>query len=159
MRECRCTPQQVARYRDKFSGPLRDRIDLTAEVPAVPVSSLTTGAGGESSSTVRARVVAARKRQRDRYAADGIRTNAELTPSLLMRDGPLDVRAARVIDATVTSMALSARAYDRGPRGGGRRRRSPLRGAAVPDAGMRAGRSRNPVLSRVMSGREDITDE
>src|SRR5438094_160103 len=34
--ECRCTPQQVARYRSRLSGPLRDRLDLTVDVPALP---------------------------------------------------------------------------------------------------------------------------
>ena len=40
MRECRCTPQQIARYRDRLSGPLRDRLDLTVEVPALPLDAL-----------------------------------------------------------------------------------------------------------------------
>ena len=69
-RECRCTPQQMARYRDRLSGPLRDRLDLTVEVPALPLDVLDAGdARGESSAEVRARVVAARERQRERYAA------------------------------------------------------------------------------------------
>ena len=59
-RECRCTPPQMARYRDRLSGPLRDRLDLTVEVPALPLDALSADAGGESSADVRARVVAAR---------------------------------------------------------------------------------------------------
>ena len=113
VRECRCTPQQIARYRNKLSGPLRDRIDLAVEVPAVPISSLTTATLGESSSTVGARVIAARERQRERYGAAGIRTNAELTPSLLLKHCAIDVRAARLLDAAVSRMSLSARGYDR----------------------------------------------
>ena len=61
--ECRCTPQQITRYRDKLSGPLRDRLDLTVEVPALPPDTLGATAAGESSAAVRARVVAARERQ------------------------------------------------------------------------------------------------
>src|SRR6185436_10410398 len=102
LRTCRCTPPQIARYRDRLSGPLRDRLDLIVEVPALPVAALTgeSSAGDalqgsqnlhgithsrESSAAVRARVVAARDRQRSRYEGDGIRTNSELTPALLDR--------------------------------------------------------------------------
>jgi magnesium chelatase family protein len=110
LRECRCTPQQVARYRGRLSGPLRDRLDLTVEVPALPPSAPGTG---EPSTSVRARVTVARERQRDRYLAAGNRTNAELTPALLANYCPLDSRAARLLDAAMVRMALSARAYDR----------------------------------------------
>ncbi len=72
-RECRCTPQQVARYRSKLSGPLRDRLDLTVEVPALPPDVLGGPACGESSASVRERVVRARTRQRDRYAGNAAR--------------------------------------------------------------------------------------
>ncbi len=63
LRECRCTPLQIARYRDRLSGPLRDRLDLTVEVPALPPEIARRRGGGESSAAVRARVVAARERQ------------------------------------------------------------------------------------------------
>jgi magnesium chelatase family protein len=111
-RECRCTPQQVARYRGRLSGPLRDRLDLTVEVPALPPSALATGTG-EPSTSVRERVMLARERQRDRHLAGGIRTNAELTPALMAQYCPLDSRAVRLLDAAVARMSLSARAYDR----------------------------------------------
>ena len=84
-RECRCTPQQVARYRSRLSGPLRDRLDLTVDVPALPPDVLGalggTTAVAEPSAAVRERVVSARARQSVRYASDGLRTNAELTPA------------------------------------------------------------------------------
>jgi magnesium chelatase family protein len=112
VRECRCTPQQVARYRSRLSGPLRDRLDLTVEVPALPSSSLATGTG-EPSTSVRARVMLARERQRDRHIAGGIRTNAELSPALMAQYCPLDSRATRLLDAAADRMTLSARAYDR----------------------------------------------
>ena len=113
MRKCRCTPQQIARYRGRLSGPLRDRMDLTVEVPPVPVSSLTTAAPGESSATVRARVVAARERQRERYALDRVRTNAELTPALMVQHCAVDRAGARLLEIAITRMVLSARGYDR----------------------------------------------
>ena len=61
--KCRCTPEQVARYRSKVSGPLIDRIDLQIEVPAVPQHELAGHEPNEASEVVRARVSAARERQ------------------------------------------------------------------------------------------------
>ena len=112
-RECRCAPPTVARYRDRLSGPLRDRLDLTVDVPALPIDTLSADAGGESSAAVRARVVAARARQSARHAEDGIRTNAELTPPLMARYCATDPAAQRVLRAAMTRLSLSARGYDR----------------------------------------------
>ena len=113
MHECRCTPQQIARYHDRLSGPLRDRIDLTVEVPALPPATLTAVGGGESSAVVRARVLAARERQANRYAQDRIRTNTELTPALMARHCALDATSVRLFDAAIARMGLSARTFDR----------------------------------------------
>jgi magnesium chelatase family protein len=88
-------------------------LDLTIEVPPVPPDVLGGGGEGESSGVVRARVVAARARQRERYGPDGPRTNAELTPSMLARHCYLDRAAARLLTRAVEKLALSARAYDR----------------------------------------------
>jgi magnesium chelatase family protein len=112
-RECRCTPRQVAQYRGRLSGPLRDRLDLTVEVPALPPDMLGGGPPGESSATVRARVVAARDRQRQRYGSTGPRTNADLTSSLLAQYCGLDGPGLRMLTMAVRSLALSARGYDR----------------------------------------------
>ncbi len=113
VRECRCTPLQVVRYRSRLSGPLRDRIDLTVEVPALPPDAIAESGGGEPSCPVRARVVAARERQRARQADAGIRTNAELTPSLMARLARPDRGGARLLATAVERMQLSARGYDR----------------------------------------------
>jgi magnesium chelatase family protein len=112
-RECRCTPQQISRYRARLSGPLRDRLDLTVEVPALGPETLSEAAVGESSAEVRARVVPARERQRARYEDAGIRTNAELTPRLLASWCRLDRDGLRLLGGAVRRMALSARGYDR----------------------------------------------
>jgi len=112
-RECRCTPQQVARYRDRLSGPLRDRLDLTVDVPAVPPDLLGAVDVGEPSESIRARVVDARARQADRYSHDRLRANAELTPRLMRTHCALDRAGVRVLDAAVRRLSLSARAYDR----------------------------------------------
>jgi magnesium chelatase family protein len=112
-RECRCTPQQVGNYRSRLSGPLRDRLDLTVEVPALLPDVLGAGSLGESSSAVRERVVAARERQGVRFAGGPIRTNAELTPALLAQYCRLDRSGLRVLHLAVERLALSARGYDR----------------------------------------------
>src|SRR5437762_10385258 len=85
IRECRCTPLQVARYQSRLSGPLRDRLDLTVEVPALLPEALVTSPPGEASAAVRARVVGAREWQAQRYAAEGVRTNAALAPGGIAR--------------------------------------------------------------------------
>ena len=112
-RECRCTPLQLGRYRDRLSGPLRDRLDLTVDVPALPIEALGETAGGEPSSIVRARVAVARARQAARYASDGVGTNAELTPPLMARHCAVDQRAMAVVRAATRKLSLSARGYDR----------------------------------------------
>src|SRR5919205_4582162 len=72
-RECRCTPLQIQRYVGRISGPLLDRIDIHVDVPAVRFKELRGEApAGESSSEIRARVVAARARQRARLRAEGV---------------------------------------------------------------------------------------
>ena len=112
-RDCRCTPQHVARYRERLSGPLRDRLDLTVEVPPLAADLLCESAPGESSACVRARVVAARARQRDRYDAAGGHTNAELTPSMMAAHCAIDRAGIRLLTSAIRAMALSARGYDR----------------------------------------------
>lgn len=112
-RPCRCTPLQVARYGGRLSGPLRDRIDLVVEVPAVPVRELATAPAGEPSSAVRARVVAARERQRSRLASVGARTNADVEGEVLRSTCAVTPAAGRLLEQAAGRLALSARAYDR----------------------------------------------
>jgi magnesium chelatase family protein len=113
-RECRCTPRELAHYRERLSGPLRDRLDLTVEVPAVPIDVLTdSDSRGESSAVVRERVVAARARQAARYSSDGITTNAQLTAALMAAHCGTDRAALRMLRTAVQKMSLSARGYDR----------------------------------------------
>jgi len=112
-RTCRCTPVQLARYRDKLSGPLRDRLDLTVDVPALPLDALDDEHGGECSADVRARVVAARERQTRRYGGRGIATNAELTPALMAEHCAVSRASRRVLHGAMQKLSLSARGYDR----------------------------------------------
>jgi magnesium chelatase family protein len=113
IRECRCTPQQVLRYRSRLSGPLRDRLDLTVEVPAVPPATLGGNAGGESSASVRSRVAAARTVQQHRYANDSIRVNSELTPGLTSTYCGIDAEGLRLLELAIRRMSLTARGFNR----------------------------------------------
>jgi magnesium chelatase family protein len=110
-RDCRCTPQQTARYHNRLSGPLRDRLDLIVEVDAVPITEMTEGPPGEPSSAVRARVLAARDRQLARTIRS--RVNATLTGPELKRVAPLDAAGRRLLERSAERLHLSARAFHR----------------------------------------------
>ena len=112
-RECRCTPQQIGRYRDRLSGPLRDRIDLSVHVPAVPFRTLTEAGRGESSAFVRRRVAEARRRQIERGAPRGTRLNARIEGRALTRHCALDPAGLRVLDAASRRFHLTARSCHR----------------------------------------------
>jgi magnesium chelatase family protein len=108
-RPCRCTPMQIGRYASRLSGPLRDRMDLTVAVAALPARELSAAAGSESSATIRGRVEAARSRQ---MARDGT-LNARLQGRLLRARTPLDRGARRIFETALTRLALTARGHDR----------------------------------------------
>lgn len=111
--ECRCTPIEIERYRNRISGPLLDRIDLQVEVPAVTLGELK-GAAGESSDTVAERVLAARKMQRFRFG-DGasVAVNAAIQDALLRRHCRLETGAQALLDSAFEKLGLSARAVTR----------------------------------------------
>ncbi|MDD5389513.1 MAG: YifB family Mg chelatase-like AAA ATPase [Gallionellaceae bacterium] len=107
--KCHCSPEQVARYRGKLSGPLLDRIDLHIEVPALPQDELTSVQAGEPSTEVRARVTAARERQLARQD----KPNARLSGREIDRHCPLDAPGETLLKQAITRLNLSARAYHR----------------------------------------------
>ena len=112
-RACRCTPAQIDRYAARLSGPLRDRIDLTVTVSALPSSELTTGQDGEPTAAIRARVEAARSRQLDRLAETRVRTNARLVSRALRQACALDASTLRLLHDATEKLGLTARAFDR----------------------------------------------
>lgn len=112
-RQCTCSPQAVRHYLSRISGPLLDRFDLHVEVPPVGYTDLRTKQSAESSASIRERVNAARNRQRERYSGTTVRTNAELTPSLLKEHCALTDDASRLMQNAFDILGLSARAYDR----------------------------------------------
>jgi len=107
---CACTPEAVRRYRARISGPLLDRIDLQVEVPRVPLAELGDAVpAGETSATVRERVVAARARQIARAG----KPNAALGTRELRRDCVLTVADRSLLERALDRLGLSARAYHR----------------------------------------------
>jgi len=107
--KCRCTPDQISRYRSKISGPLLDRIDIQVEVPAVPQDDLLNKAEGESSSTLQARVEIARQRQLSRQG----KPNAQLSVTEIETLCKPDVQGESLLRQAITRLDLSARAYHR----------------------------------------------
>ena len=108
-RPCRCTPQQIARYSSRLSGPLRDRMDLTVAVAALPARELASAEDSESSASIRARVEAARAKQ---VLRDGA-LNARLQGRRLRNRTRLAADARRLFDRALTQLALTARGHDR----------------------------------------------
>ena len=106
---CRCTPDQVIRYRGKISGPLMDRLDLQIEVPTIPAEELMRAADGEPSSTVRARVFEAFERQTKRQG----KTNSALGTKEIDKYCPLEEAGAKLVQTAISRLGLSARAHHR----------------------------------------------
>ena len=112
-RSCRCTPAQIARYSGRLSGPLRDRIDLIVDVPAVPITAIAESRPGETSASVRDRVCAARERQHARLPTTRARTNAELRGRAAAQICRPDGDGRDLLKRAVDRFGLSARGYDR----------------------------------------------
>jgi len=106
---CRCTPDQIARYRGKISGPLLDRIDIQIEVPTLREEELVCASRGESSQQVRERAEAARARQAERQG----KLNSRLGPRELEGFCPAEDAARALLKQAIARLNLSARAYHR----------------------------------------------
>ncbi len=106
---CRCTPDQVQRYRSKVSGPLLDRIDLQVEVPAVPHEELAGRADSPSSEQVRQKVDRARTVAMQRQGVP----NARLGPADIDRFCLPDASGESLLRNAISKLGLSARAYHR----------------------------------------------
>ncbi|WP_293219824.1 YifB family Mg chelatase-like AAA ATPase, partial [Ottowia sp.] len=106
---CRCTPDQVARYQGRLSGPLLDRIDLHIEVPQLAPDELLAAPAGEASAAVRARCVAARERALARQGAP----NQALQGQALDAHLRLDAAAAAFASSAAARLGWSARATHR----------------------------------------------
>ncbi len=114
---CTCTTTEVAKYLDKLSGPMLDRIDIQVEVPAVTYDELSSKntKREEGSAAIRERVNAARAfaRERMKKAGDPPATNAAMTAAQLRRHCALDEEADALLRGAFETMGLSARGHDR----------------------------------------------
>jgi magnesium chelatase family protein len=106
---CRCTPDIVARYQGRLSGPLLDRIDLQVEVPAVKADALMGARDGDSSAAVAARVLAARERALARQGS----TNAELSAAALDDHCALDDTSHALLRRAAERLGWSGRGLHR----------------------------------------------
>ena len=113
-RECRCSPGQVERYRQRISGPLLDRIDLHVEAPAVEYKDLTDTIPAESSASIRERILKARSLQRARFAKSRKTScNARMSHTQLKEHCRLNDSGNELLKRAMTDLNFSARAYDR----------------------------------------------
>lgn len=111
---CTCTPAQIHRYKNKISGPLLDRIDLQVQVLPVPLADLATAPVGESSATIRERVVQARAIQSERFKDEpGIHCNAQMSTRLLNLYAQPSPEAMEHLTRAMMKQNLSARSYER----------------------------------------------
>lgn len=108
--KCHCTPDQVARYRARISGPLLDRIDMQIEVPTVPQEELMRQRTiGEKNSVIRARVTESHQRQLDRQG----KTNSRLSVKEIDQHCALDTTSETLLKNAISRLNLSACAYHR----------------------------------------------
>lgn len=105
---------QMQRYLSKISGPLLDRIDLHIEVNKVSYDELSGKAKGESSKEIRERVIEARSIQSRRFLGlKGVYSNAQMNTRQVRKVCELDETSSEILKKAITSLGLSARAYDR----------------------------------------------
>ena len=109
LRACRCSPDQVARYQGKLSGPLLDRIDLHVEVGALAADELINTPPGESTSAIRRRVATARERAMTRQG----NANQALSGQAIDEQCKLDDAAAKFLNTAATRLGWSGRSIHR----------------------------------------------
>jgi magnesium chelatase family protein len=112
--ETHCSPREIQNYLGRISGPLLDRIDLHVEVPVVKFREISSDRTGESSAQIRERVVAARRRQHQRFAGrPKVTCNARMGSRELKAFCALDETTKELLKVAMAELTLSARAYDR----------------------------------------------
>lgn len=120
-KECRCTPRQIMYYQNKLSGPLMDRIDLHINVPAVEVEKLLpkketssrSSQKSKKSTTIRKRVIQARKTQTKRFTGMDFYANAKMKNKHIKKFCHLSNTAYSLLKQAVNNYHLSARTYFR----------------------------------------------
>jgi magnesium chelatase family protein len=113
-RECRCSVNQIQRYRNRISGPLLDRIDIHVEVPSVDYNQLTSAHKGEPSAVIRERVIKTRRIQQERFKENAhVHCNADMGAREVQRYCKTTPEASQMLRMAVEELNFSARAYDR----------------------------------------------
>ena len=110
---CNCTPAQIAKYKARISGPLLDRIDIKIEVDEVKYEELSDKTEGENSETVRRRVNEVRRIQAERFAKDGINTNADMGEKHIQKYCKLSDDCEQILKRAYQTLGLSPRARSR----------------------------------------------
>ena len=111
---CVCHIGQVQRYLNRISGPLMDRIDIQVEIVPVPFEKISDSRPGESSSSIRERVIKARKIQQIRFTDHpGVHCNAQMESKLIHLYAQPDAQGLNLLRNAMSRLNLSARAYDR----------------------------------------------
>jgi len=113
VKECSCSPAIVTRYQKRISGPLLDRIDIHVEVPRVEYEKLASDLSLEGSESIRARVEAARERQRQRFAGTRLACNAEMGPGEVRGYCRVDDGGRSLLRSAMQQLQMSARAFHR----------------------------------------------
>jgi magnesium chelatase family protein len=111
-RDCVCAPKEKRRYLGKLSGPLLDRVDLRVAMHPIRANAFA-GVANESTQVVRERVARARAAAADRWRRHGVRTNAEVSGSLLRQRYRLDRPAMDPLRKALDRGLLSIRGVDR----------------------------------------------
>lgn len=113
-KECTCAAGQVSKYLGRISGPLLDRIDIQVEILPVDIEELSGRPTGESSASIRERVMRAREIQTARFASEKeVHCNAQMNARLMARWCPLDDACTAILKKAIVKYDMSARAYDR----------------------------------------------
>ncbi len=112
--KCVCTPGQIQRYLNKISGPLLDRIDIQIEITPVPFKDISRSTQGESSASIRERVIKARLIQEQRFKEHrGIHCNAQMTERMIHQYAEPDAAGIDMLRTAMERLNLSARTYNR----------------------------------------------
>lgn len=111
IRECSCTVPMIEKYRNRLSGPMLDRIDLRINVASVPYSDLINMDTGETSASIRERVINAHKIQSERFRDFGIIFNSQMGEKHIREFCKTDEKGLSILESAMKKYSLSARAY------------------------------------------------
>jgi len=114
VKTCACSPPTIAKYLQRISGPLLDRIDIHIEVPRLRQDEMIQGGGtGEPSASIRGRVLGARERQKQRFDKTDLHCNAHMGARQIKQFCHVADDVKDLLRAAISQLGLSARAYDR----------------------------------------------